>query len=432
MMTVKNDFSQMPDVKLQDDRGYAGQRSGSGITFIELMVVLARRKRIIAAATGTGMLAAAIVSLLLPIRYTSTTTIMTPREAPSLTALLTNNSQLSNASLGSLASLTGPGMLMRNPNDLYIGFLGSRPVLDAIIDQFGLMKLYHSADRTAARVTLAQRTEILSQKSGLIAISVTDSDKKRAADMAAAYITQLRSLTQSIALSEASQRVLFYEGQLKRTKDDVVQAEFAFQQVQQKSGIVQVSAQTSAMIGGLAALRAQITAKEVEVHSLRSYSTDHNPQVELAESELGSLREQMTIMEQHNPSKRPFDMGLGDIPTASLEYLSAEHELLYRQTLFDLLLKLYDSARLDEAKEAAVIQTVEPAIEPDRRSSPKRKLIALCGLFAGFFIGCGIALLEPLLQFVNSNPDAARLLRDLKRELVIWKKSPRRNQPIQT
>ena len=420
-MTVQIEFSQMPSVNLQDEEGSAGQRSTRGITFIELLVALARRKRIIAAATGIGMLAAAIVSLLLPIRYTSTTTIMTPREAPSLTALLANNSQLANANLSSLASLAGPGMLMRNPNDLYIGFLQSRPVVDAIIDQFGLMKLYRSADRTAARATLAERTEIVSQKSGLIAISVTDNDKKRAAAMASAYIAQLRALTQSIALTEASQRRLFYEDQLKRAKDDVVQAEFAFQQVEQKSGIVQVNAQTSAIISGLAGLRAQITAKEVEVQSLRSYSTDRNPQVQLAESELGSLREQMAILEQHNPSKKPFEIGLGDIPTAGLDYLSAEHELLYRQTVFDLLLKLYDSARLDEAKEAAVIQTVEPAVEPDRRSSPKRKLIALCGLFFGFLVGCAMALLEQLKAYLSSNPASAKQIHALKKALMTWK-----------
>lgn len=430
-MTVQSDFSQMQNVTIQDEWSPAGQRSTGGLTFIELMVVLARRKRFMAAATGIGMLAAAIVSLLLPIRYSSTATIMTPRETSSLTALITNNSQLANANLSSLASLTGPGMFMRNPNDLYIGFLQSRPVADAIIDQFGLMKLYRSADRTAARVTLAKRTQILSQKSGLIAISVTDSDKKRAAAMATAYIAQLRLLTQSMALSEASQRRLFYEDQLKQAKDDVVKAEFAFQQVEQKSGIVQVNAQTAAMITGLAGLRAQITAKEVEVQSLRSYSTDRNPQVELAESELASLRQQMAIQEQRNPSKKPFDIGLGDIPTASLEYLTAEHELQYRQTLFDLLLKLYDSARLDEAKEAAVIQTVEPATEPDRRSSPKRALITLCGLFIGFLVGCAIALLEPLKAFLLSNPASAKQIQALKKALVTWTPEPRSNDRVE-
>lgn len=417
-MIVQNDYSPMPNVESQDDGDSVGQRPTRGVTFIELMVVLARRKRLIAATTGIGILVAAFVSLLLPIRYTSTTTIITPREAPSLTALLTSNGQLANANLSSLASLAGPGILMRNPNDLYIGLLQSRPVVDAIIDQFGLMKLYRSADRTAARATLAKRTEIVSQKSGLLAISVTDRDKKRATAMASAYIAQLRVLTQSIALTEASQRRLFYEDQLRRAKDDVVQAEFALQQVEQKSGIVQVNAQTSAIISGLAGLRAQITAKEVEVQALRSYSTDRNPQVQLAESELGSLREQMAIMEQHNLSKKPFDIGLGDIPTAGLDYLTAEHELLYRQTLFDLLLKLYDSARLDEAKEATVIQTVEPAVEPDRRSSPKRTLIALCGLVFGFLVGCVMALLEQLKAHLTSDPASARQLRALKKALM--------------
>ena len=431
-MTIQTDSSQRLQADIHDGRDSAGRHASSEVTFLELMVVLARRKRFIAAAAGIGMVAAAIVSLVLPLRYTATTTITTPRESPSLAALLTNNGQLANASLSSLASLSGPGMFLRNPNDLYIGYLQSRPVTDAIINQFDLIKLYKSADRTAARLALLQRTEILSLKSGLIAISVTDGDKTRAAEMANAYVTQLQALTQTIGVSEASQRRLFYENQLKQAKEDVVEAAYAFQQVEQEHGVVQVNAQTIAMIGRLSELRAQITAKEVEVQSLRSYSTARNPQVELAETELESLQQQAADLERRNGSSKPFDIGLGDIPTASLDYLRAEHELQYRQTLFDLLLKLYDSSRLDEAREAVVIQTIEPAVAPERRSSPQRKLIALCGLFAGFFIGCGLSLLAPLQDFVNSNPAAAKKIEDLKKALVIWKKDPRSDQSIET
>src|SRR6202034_1243746 len=113
-------------------------------------------------------------------------------------------------------------------------------------------------------------------------------EKKRAAAMANAYTNELRLLTKTLAVTEASQRRLFYEDQLKQAKDALILAELAFQQVQQEKGLVQLDAQAKTMIESLAALRAQVAAKQVEVQALRSYSTERNPDLELAERELAT------------------------------------------------------------------------------------------------------------------------------------------------
>ena len=241
---------------------------------------------------------------------------------------------------------------------------------------------------TASRAALADNTKISSEKSGFIAISVTDRDKKRAADMANAYTEQLRALTQSLRVTEASQRRFFYEGQLKQAQDDLVAAELSFQQLQQKKGLVQLDAQAKATIEGLAALRAQVAAKQVEVQALRLSSTESNPDVQLAENQLSTLEAQTSQLEQRNHSSGAGELGLQDVASAGLDYLRAEHELQYQQMVFDQLLKQYDVARLDEAKEAAVIQVVESATPPDRKSSPHRILIVLAFAMLGFLGAC--------------------------------------------
>ena len=219
---------------------------------------------------------------------------------------------------------------------------------------------------TAARKGLAHFTKVVSEKNGFIAVSVTDKDRLRVAAMANAYPEELRILTKTLAVTEASQRRLFYEDQLKQAKDALLAAELDFQQVQQSKGLVQLDAQAKAMIESLALLHAQVAAREVEVQALRSYSTEHNPELELAESELSSLRAEAARLEQRNRPTGFAGLGLGDVPAAGMEYLRAEHEVKYRQAIFDLLLKQYDAAKLDEAKDAAIIQVVEPAIEPEQ------------------------------------------------------------------
>lgn len=383
------------------------------VSLIEVLTQLALRKSLIVKITGVSILAGIVLSLLLPVRYTAVTKIMPPQQTQS-TASMMMMSQLTGLGGSSLAAMAGGGLGLKNPNDIYIGLLNSRPIADSVIGKFGMMGVYHAKDMTQARLKLADYTSITSEKSGLVAISVTDRDKKRAAAMANEYTDQLRALTKTLAITEASQRRLFYEDQLKQTKDALVNAAVAFEQVQQKRGLVQPDAQAKAMIEGLAQIRAQITAKEVQVQALRSYSTDRNPEVEIAERELSSLRSEEAQMEQNSHEPGIAGLGLGNVPSAGLEYLRAEHELQYEQALYDILMKQYDAARLDESKDAAIIQVVEPAIEPDRKSSPKRAIIAILFAIGGFFVACIAAMFNWWREIVRADPEQEEKIEALK------------------
>jgi tyrosine-protein kinase Etk/Wzc len=388
------------------------------VSIIEVLTQLARRKWLLAKVTGAAALAGGILSFLLPVRYTAITTIMPPQQTPSSAALLMN--QLSNSSTGALSAAAGIGLGIRTgTNDIYLGLLKSRPIADAIIQKFNLAMVYRSRDMTAARKKLEDNTQIATQESGFISVSVTDRDRNRSADLANCYTEQLRVLTKTLAVTEASQRRLFYESQLKEAKEALVAAEMNFQQIQQNKGMVQLDAQAKAMIEGLAALRAKAAAQEVEVQALRSYSTDRNPDVQMAERELSSLRTEIAQMEQNSHSSGFTDLGMKDVPGAALGYLTAQHEVLYRQTLFDLLIKQYDAAKLDEAKEAAVIQVVEPAIPPDHKSSPKRTLILLLTTIGGVFASCLLAMIEWWKELSDSEPEFSHQLRELKSALSL-------------
>jgi capsule polysaccharide export protein KpsE/RkpR len=400
------------------------------VSLIDVLTQLAYRKWLIAKVTGIAVLTGVILCFVLPVRYTATTRIMPPQQTPSTASMLMMN-QLTNMGGGSsLAALAGGGLGLRNPNDIYIGLLNSRPVADAIIQKFDLAKVYNARDMTQARKELADSTKVNSERNGFIAVSVTDKDKSRVAEMANAYTDQLRILTKSLAVTEASQRRLFYEEQLKQAKEALVAAELAFQQVQQQKGLVQLDAQAKAMIESLTSVRAQVAAKQVEVQALRSYSTEQNPDLQLAEKELTSLQAEESRLEQSNHAPGIAGLGLGNVPAAGLEYLRASHELQYQQALFDMLMKQYDAAKLDESKDAAVIQVVEPAIEPDQKSSPKRLAILLRSTFIGLLFGLVLAQILNRMERNLSDSEAARALWRLKCALTGQKSSEALSQPV--
>lgn len=381
------------------------------VNLLDVLTQLARRKRLIGWTTVAGILVGGILCLIVPPEFTAITKIMPPQQAQSMTTLLMNQLAIGGAS--SLAAAAGSGLGLKNPNDIYIGILNSRLIEDAIIRKFDLEKVYRAKNMSDARKRLKQNTDITSGKDGLISISVEDTGKERVPQIANAYVDELRTITQSLAFTEASQRRLFYEEQLKQAKDALVDAVAALQQVQRAKGIINPDAQARSLITSLAGIEGKIAEKNVELQALRSYSTEQNPEVKIAESQLESLKEEAARLEQNSRSSGYSELGMKDIPGASLEYIRAEHELLYRQTLFDLLVKQYDSARLDEAKESLTIQVLEPAIEPDRKTSPKRLLLLIISTSVGLVVGCVLVLCASWFESIRSDPNSLERLNRL-------------------
>jgi uncharacterized protein involved in exopolysaccharide biosynthesis len=403
------DFKSQTDT-LSSEMESAGRRASlEHSELVDVLIRLARRKGFIFRVTVLAVIGGIGTSFLLPVKYTSIVKILTPQQVQSAAPLLLMNSGAS-SSLSALAASSTGTLSLRNPNDIYVGLLESRPVADGIIKTFGLSSIYQTKDMTAARLKLKTNTVVTSEKSGMLSVAVVDADKTRAADIANAYVEQLRLLTKNMAVTEASQRRLFYEDQLDRAKDALVNAELSFRQTQQKHGVVQLDAQARAVVGSLAALRAQIDAKQVELQAVRSFSTEVNPNVQLLEQQLATLQAEASKLEQKSGASSSDGLGLQDVAGAGLDYLRAEHEFLYRQTLFDMLLKQYDAAKLDEAKQGTVIQVVEPGIPPDRKSFPKRSIVVLVFLFVGFLSACLYVLGR---NTIDSNPTLLQPLRDI-------------------
>jgi len=188
---------------------------------LDLLVVLSRHKNTIVAVTLAAAVLAAIVSLLLPKTYTASTTILPPQQNQSAATALAGQ-------IGALSALSGSDFGLRNPSDLFVALLKSRSVEDAIITQFDLRRVYWVKGYQDARKKLDSRSDISAGDEGLITISVSDREPQRAADLANAYVDQLRSLNQNLAVSEAAQRRLFYEQKLASEREDLAQAELGW------------------------------------------------------------------------------------------------------------------------------------------------------------------------------------------------------------
>ena len=386
------------------------------ISLLDLLIVLAERKRIIFAVTTVFAIGAIVVSLLLPPRYTATVTLLPPQQGSSMGAALA--SQLGN--LGGMAALAGGSLGLKNPNDMYVAMFKSRTVEDAMVQHFGLMQEYRAKYLSDARKKFEGRATVDgSGKDGMIHISVEDRDPRHAADLANGYVDQFRLQSQHLAITEASQRRLFFEQQLEQAKDNLANAEEAMKETEQQTGVIQLDSQARALIESAESLRAQVAAKEVQLQGMRTYATGENSQVVQAQQELDSMRAQLAKLGgSEDSASGGIIVPKGQVPEASLEYIRKLRDVKYNETIFDILARQFEVAKLDEAKQGALIQVVDPAVPPDRRSFPKRGLIVIGATAVGFFIGLFVALLQIGFRHLKSDSEASDKLQLLRRSLV--------------
>src|SRR6185369_10930497 len=179
------------------------------------------------------------------------------------------------------------------PGDVYVSLFRSRTVEDAVIKRFGLLSRYRESRVTDAREEFEEHATVsLGLKDGLIRVSVKDRDPKIAAEIANGYVDELRKLSATLAITEASQRRLFFQQQLEEAKNSLVTAEIKMKNTQQSTGLVQIDSQARALIESAAALRAQVVAKQVQIQAMRSFATEENPELVTAKQQLAALEVQ--------------------------------------------------------------------------------------------------------------------------------------------
>ncbi|QZA78305.1 hypothetical protein K4H28_02490 [Deefgea tanakiae] len=382
--------------------------SSDEISLIDLLIVLAKNKWLIVKSTALFGIAAIAYALLATPIFEAETTILPPQQQSGASTML--------ASLGGLGALAGGAGAIKNPNDIYIGMMGSRAVQEPLVKQFNLKKYYDSETSSGALKTLEASTTISSGKDGLISIKVYDKDPKRAADLANAYVVELRSLSGHLAVGEAAQRRQLFEVQLAKVKKHLTDAEVALKKEQEKTGFFTLEASGKATMEALVELRAQMAARQVQLSAMSAVVTEDNPEYKRIKAEIAALQAQLFLINKGSTDEDVL-VSKAKVPEAGLEFIRKLRDVKYQEMLFELMAKQLEMARLDEAKEGANIQVLDAATPPDNKLKPKRGLIVLLGLFAGGFLGILLSFIREALQNTAQNAENAARINELKQYL---------------
>lgn len=372
------------------------------ISLLDLLQTIAENIKLLVLGPLVVGLAALGISFAIPPTFTANTRFLPPQQQSSSAASMLQ-------SLGALGGLAGAAAGIKSPADQYVAFLKSRAVQDPLIDQFNLMQRYEAKLKDDARKALANNARISSGKDGLISIEFDDADPAMAAQLANAHVQQLGTLLNRLAVTEAQQRRAFFDKQLQTTKAKLAEADAALRATGISPDVLK--AQPQAAVGALAQLQAQIAAQEVKVASMRGYLTEAAPDFKQAMTELSALRAQLNKAESTTTATRP------EAAAHFTGYIARYRDFKYHEALFELFAKQYEIARVDEAREGAVIQVLDAAIPPERKAKPQKALIAVLATLASGFALLLFVFVRAALRNGQQNPQSAAKLQAIRHSL---------------
>ncbi|MCX7961965.1 MAG: Wzz/FepE/Etk N-terminal domain-containing protein [Burkholderiales bacterium] len=388
----------------QDGPPQAGEDE---VSLLDLLLVLAKQKLLVLGLPFAAGVVSLAVAFSLPKIYTAQARILPPQQRESTAA----------AALSAIAGAAGAGAAaqalgLKNPGDLFVGILKGHTIADRMIERFRLKEVFETETMVATRRALARVTKISAGRDGLITIEVEDRDPKRAADMANAYIEELDRLIQVLAVTEAAQRRLFFERQLAAAREQLVQAEVALRRSIDEKGLAAVEAQSRAVVGTVERLRAEVAVKQIQLNAMRTFATERNPDMVRLRQEIASMQAELAKLEGGNgaPARNPAS-------PAGLENIRLLRDVKYLEAMVELLTKQFEAAKIDEAKDAAIIQVVDSAIPPDFKSRPKRALIVLVSVLVAGLVAVLLAFIREALEKARRDPVSSARLEALRAQL---------------
>jgi tyrosine-protein kinase Etk/Wzc len=397
------------------------------VYLLDFLIVLAKHSRMIIYTTVAVMILTYLVLFIRPNKYTASARLLIPQQNTTMSAqlmdIMSGTVMPGKSTAGGMGGLTAGLLGLKSPAELYVAMLGSDTISDRMISKFDLKKLYKTKYIEDTRKALKKSAKITAgKKDAIITIEVTDKNAKRAADIANAYTEELDKFLQGLGVREATGRLAFLEKELTLANVKLTNAEEALRNFSEKNSVIQIDTQTKGMLQYIAQLRAEIDTKEVQVQVMRQQATSYNYDVVRLETQVKGLKDKLRAAEKQWDQTCMGDICLttSKMPVLGLEYIRLLRNVKFQEGLFQLYTKMVEIARLDMVKDVAVVQVLDQAMPPGKRSNTRQVPSLIAGVVT-FFVMIFFVVFREYLRRIEQNEDIVERLAVLKTYLQPWK-----------
>ncbi|MEE9552854.1 MAG: GNVR domain-containing protein [candidate division Zixibacteria bacterium] len=335
----------------EEDPGFTENNPSSALTLSQGAVIAFRNRKFVAFVAFASAVVAALMTLLIPNRYTATTTtlpVFSDVKTGGITSLLEASPALEMMNLGADK---------KSPSLLYPEILKSRLLCDRVLSREysytvdGTLRtnnlyVYFDEDNPDLAYDALEKITTIEydKKTGVVKLSVTTKNPELSAMIANYYIERLDEYNKHSRKSGAMLKRQFIERRMAENKIELAAAEEALKAFRENN---------------------------------RNYIKMTDPQ----------------ILMVHNRLLR---------------------EVTVKTEVYRMLAEEYELSAIQEKRETPVIQVLDNAKPPTVKSSPARAKITILAFIAGIFIASGVAISNNLYLPRHRQYDLNRILKKVR------------------
>jgi capsule polysaccharide export protein KpsE/RkpR len=341
-----------------------------------LVALLIPRWKTLLVCAALGLGAGAGYSLVAPEWYEARLAVLPSQDG--------ENSKL--AKVAALGAAAGLSPVVSTEVQRIHAVLTSVSVEDEVIGRFHLQQRYgaRSIEYTRKRLRDHCNTTI-ELKVGLVSITCEDRDPEVARDLTAYFGEVGNAVFERITVSTARGERHFLEQMVAKSQEDVDRSSRALREYQERHRVLDLPAQSRAVISAIAELEGDLISKRLQLSYLRGFASPEEPRVRQLSEQAAIVEHELHRLESSNTDDGhgPGSAGsAGFFPDAlSVPGLRYELEQLLRtqkihETVYAMLTQRLAMTRVDEARDTPAFQVLDAPTLP---TTPSRPLLARLG-----------------------------------------------------
>jgi tyrosine-protein kinase Etk/Wzc len=371
-----------------------------------LVVNLWHQRLAILLVTCVAALASVAYSLYLPDIYKAFAVFLPPKSGQSkMSGML---SQLSTIPFLGGGVIPGGGS-EADPLAVLKAHLEKKENLWKVIDKFSLRSHYKIDSEFKVDVEKDYLDSLnidKDKKSGLVTISFEDESPELAKNVVNFNLGLLSEISKSTVITENRKKKNFLEKRLREAQIELEKIEDQIKLYQEKHQILAMDSQAKATIDAASQLQAEIMVNRVKLKvKLELGIHENHPQVKILRLEIEALEKQVKQVEEGGLVMDSFlnekdrARGLTYVPLQKIPALKLDMERLLRekvvqQEIYKVLAKENELAKIEASKDQEMIEVIEWAHVPERKSKPRRSIICIVSTLSGFLLACFFVLIK--------------------------------------
>lgn len=376
--------------------------NNNGFDILDLIqFFISKRKFLLVLAVVIGILSYSTIYFFIDEEFEATSLII-PSETSSAGGLGSMISQIADLPSG-LGGMFGSSV----DTDLFYTLIYSRTNLDLVIQKFNLKKDYKETSLEKTRKKLLGKISVNETDYNAIEITCIATNAKKAADMSNFIVDLLNTNVIEMNVRKSRDNRIFLEKRYNELLENLKKAEDEMSAYQKKTGLYEAESQIKATFDAYSQLETELATEQIKYDVLEKIIGKDNFKTKEYKISVNEFQKKLNSLKNAG-DKENLILPINQLSDKALNYYRLYRNVEIYNAMLKFMIPLYEQARYEEQKDIPVLQVVDKAVPPEKKSYPPRTVLTIIITF--FVISTAFTTMFINYKVQNSSNEKLKLV----------------------